>query len=94
MDASKKSVFKHTWTDGQTDIQTDKGQQKKTCQTEYGWINRPATGWTDPWTKLTSYNDAWTRLKSSPKASNGQQFPSPALLSPWFSWGEAGQRPQ
>ena len=30
---------------------------------------------------------------SSPKASNGQRFPCPALLSPWFSWGEAGQRP-
>ena len=30
--------------------------------------------------------------KSSPKTSNGQQFPCPALLSPWFSWGEAGQR--
>ena len=25
--------------------------------------------------------------KSSPKASNGQRFPCPALLSPWFSWG-------
>ena len=24
---------------------------------------------------------------SSPKASNGQRFPCPALLSPWFSWG-------
>ena len=31
---------------------------------------------------------------SSPKASNGQRFPCPALLSPWFSWGEAGQRPR
>ena len=31
---------------------------------------------------------------SSPKASNGPRFPCPALLSPWFSWGEAGQRPQ
>jgi len=30
---------------------------------------------------------------NSPKASNGQRFPCPALLSPWFSWGEAGQRP-
>jgi len=29
---------------------------------------------------------------SSPKASNGQRFPCPALLSPWFSRGEAGQR--
>ena len=31
---------------------------------------------------------------SSPKALNGQRFPCPALLSPWFSWGEAGQRPR
>ena len=31
---------------------------------------------------------------SSPKASNGQRFPGPALLSPWFSWGEAGQQPR
>ena len=31
---------------------------------------------------------------SSPKASNGQRFPCPALISPWFSWGEAGQRPR
>ena len=29
---------------------------------------------------------------SSP--SNGQRFPCPALISPWFSWGEAGQRPR
>ena len=34
------------------------------------------------------------RTISSPKASNGQRFPCPALLSPWFSWGEAGQRPR
>ena len=27
-------------------------------------------------------------LISSPKASNGQRFPYPALLSPWFFWGE------
>ena len=27
------------------------------------------------------------RRISSPKASNGQRFPCPALLSPWFSWG-------
>ena len=32
------------------------------------------------------------KVISSPKASNGQRFPCPALLSPWFSWGEAGQR--
>ena len=28
--------------------------------------------------------------KSSLKATNGQQFPYPALLSTLFSWGEAG----
>ena len=32
-------------------------------------------------------------LISSPKASNGQQFPCPALLSPWFSWGRQGSSP-
>ena len=33
-------------------------------------------------------------LISSPKASNGQRVPCPALLSPFFSWGEAGQWPR
>ena len=32
--------------------------------------------------------------EGAPKHTNGQRFPCPALLSPWFSWGEAGQRPR
>ena len=43
------------------------------------------------WLAITSSGKIWI-IKSSPKASNGQRFPCPALLSPWFSWGEAGQR--
>ena len=30
---------------------------------------------------------------SSPKVSNGLQFPFPALLSPWFSWWKQGSGP-
>ena len=33
------------------------------------------------------YSGLSVALISSPKASNGQRLPCPALLSPWFSWG-------
>ena len=95
-------------TDGRTDGWMDGRTYGRTDGRMDGRMDRWMDGWTDGWTdgRTDRRTDGRTdggggrggeidgkNEISSPKASNGQWFPCPALLSPWFSWGEAGSGP-